>query len=61
MQCEQYGVTLHLFIGTGRSPGKVTFMYLAFTINHKASYQGLSSIFSFRLVPSFTIIIIEST
>jgi hypothetical protein len=27
-QREQYGVTVHLFIGTGRSPGKITFMTL---------------------------------
>jgi hypothetical protein len=25
-QREQYGVTVHLFIGMGRSPGKITFM-----------------------------------
>jgi hypothetical protein len=36
-QCVQYGVTVHLFIGTGRSPGKITFMSLTFSINHKAS------------------------
>jgi hypothetical protein len=28
IQREQYGVTVHLFIGTGRSPGKITFMSL---------------------------------
>jgi hypothetical protein len=39
MQREQYGVTVHLFIGTGRSPDKITFMSLTFTVNHKASYQ----------------------
>jgi hypothetical protein len=37
-QCEQYGATVHLFIDTGRSPGKSTFMSLIFTydrnINH---------------------------
>jgi hypothetical protein len=27
-QREQYGVTVHLFIGTGRSPDKITFMTL---------------------------------
>jgi hypothetical protein len=26
-------------------------------VNHKASYQGLSSLFSFKSVPSFTIVI----
>jgi hypothetical protein len=57
---EQYGVTVHLFIGAGRSPDKITFMSLTFTVNHKASYQGLSSLFSFRSVPSFTFVIILS-
>jgi hypothetical protein len=28
IECEQYDVTVHLFIGTGRSPGKITFMTL---------------------------------
>jgi hypothetical protein len=28
IQREQYGVTVHLFIGTGRCPGKITFMTL---------------------------------
>jgi hypothetical protein len=60
MQCEQYDVTVHLFIGAGRSLGKITFMPLTFTVNHEASYQGLSSIFSFRSVPSFPIVIMLS-
>jgi hypothetical protein len=25
-QCEQYDANVHLFIGTGRKPGKSTFM-----------------------------------
>jgi hypothetical protein len=58
IHCEQYGVTVHLVIGTGRSPDKITFMSLTFTANHKASYQGLSSLFSFRSVPSSTFVII---
>jgi hypothetical protein len=60
IQCEQYGVTVHLFIGTGRSPDKITFMSLTFTVNHKASHQGLSSLFSLRSVPSSTFVIILS-
>ena len=28
-QREQYDVTVHLFIGTGRSPGEITFMTLS--------------------------------
>jgi hypothetical protein len=33
IQREQYGGTVHLFIGTGRSPGKNTFMTLTFVHN----------------------------
>ena len=32
-QRKQYGVTVHLFIGTERSLGKITFMSLTFTIS----------------------------
>jgi hypothetical protein len=59
-QCEQYDVTVHLFIGTGRSPSEITFMSLTFTINHKASYRGLSGLFSFKSVLSFTIVLLLS-
>jgi hypothetical protein len=55
-QREQYGVTVHLFIGTRHSSGEITFMPQTFTINHKASYRGLSGLFSFKSVPSFTIV-----
>jgi hypothetical protein len=58
MQREQYDVTVHLFIGTGRSTDKITFMSLTFTVNHKASYQVLSSLFPFRSVSSSTFDII---
>jgi hypothetical protein len=38
IQREQYGGTVHLFIGTGHSPDKSTFITLTFThycnINH---------------------------
>jgi hypothetical protein len=57
---EHYGGTVHLFIGTGRIPGEITFMSLTFTINYKASYRGLSGLFSFKLVPSFTIVLVLS-
>jgi hypothetical protein len=43
-QREKYGVTVHLFIGTGRSLGKITFMFLAFTISQKVNCQGVSSL-----------------
>jgi hypothetical protein len=32
-QREQYDVIVHLFIGTGCSLGKITFMSLTFTID----------------------------
>jgi hypothetical protein len=60
IQREQYGVIVHLFIGTRRSPDKITFMSLTFTLNHKANYQGLSSLFPFRSVSSSTFVIILS-
>jgi hypothetical protein len=37
---EQYDVTVHLFICTGRSLGKITFMFLTFTVSQKASCRG---------------------
>jgi hypothetical protein len=54
---EQYGVTVHLFIGTGRILGKIKFMSLTFTIIQKVSYRGLSSLFPFRSV-SFSITVL---
>jgi hypothetical protein len=60
IQREQYGVTVHLFIGMGRNPDKITFMSQTFTVNHKASYQGLSSLLPFRSVSSSTFVIILS-
>jgi hypothetical protein len=60
IQREQYGVTVYLFIGTGRSQDKITSMSLTFTLNRKANYQGLNSLFSFRSVSSSTFVIILS-
>jgi hypothetical protein len=37
-QHEQYGATVHLFIGTGRSPGKSTFMSPIFTYDCNTSH-----------------------
>jgi hypothetical protein len=37
-QREQYGATVHLFIGTGRSLCKITSMSLIFTIDLRAIY-----------------------
>jgi hypothetical protein len=44
-QREQYCVTLHLFIGTGRSLCGITFMPLTFTIELGIIYRGLDSLF----------------
>jgi hypothetical protein len=38
IQREQCGATVHLFIGTGRSPGKSTFMSLTFTYDHNIKH-----------------------
>jgi hypothetical protein len=60
IQREQYGVTVHLFIGTGCCSDKITSMSVTFTLNHNTHYQGLSSLFTFRSVLSFTFVIILS-
>jgi hypothetical protein len=56
-QREQYGVTIHPFIGTEHSLDKITFMSLTFSVSQKASYQGLSSLFPFRSVSSSTTVL----
>jgi hypothetical protein len=38
IQREQYGVTVHLFIGTGRRPDKSTFMSLITIYNLNMNY-----------------------
>jgi hypothetical protein len=50
-QREQYGGTVHLFIGTGRSLYKITFMPFTFTIDLRTIYRGLNSLFLFKSVP----------
>jgi hypothetical protein len=52
-QREQYGGTVHLFIGTGCSRVKITFMSLITSYNHDTSYHGLISLFLFKLVQPF--------
>jgi hypothetical protein len=37
-QREQYGATVHLFIGTGRNLCKITFMPFMFTIDLRTIY-----------------------
>jgi hypothetical protein len=49
-QREQYGGTVHLFIGTGRSPVKITFMSLITDYNHDTNYHGLIGLFLFKSV-----------
>jgi hypothetical protein len=49
-QCEQYGSTVHLFIGTGRSPCEITSMPFTFANDSKAIHRGLNSLFPFKPV-----------
>jgi hypothetical protein len=56
IQREQYGATVHLFIGTGCNPDNITSMPLTFTLNYNMSYQGLSSLFPLRSVSSFIVL-----
>jgi hypothetical protein len=50
---EQCGGTVHLFIGTGRSPVKITFMSLMTSYNHDTNYHGLVGLFLFKSVQPF--------
>jgi hypothetical protein len=52
-QREQYGNTVHLFIGTSRSPCKITSRPFAFDYNSIVIYLGLDSLFLFKSVSSF--------
>jgi hypothetical protein len=54
-QREQYWSTVHLFIGTGRSPCKITFMPFTFANNSIVIHRGLDSLFPFKSV-SFSVI-----
>jgi hypothetical protein len=47
---EKYNVTIHLFIGTGRSLCEITFMPLIFTIDLGIIYRGLDNLFPFKSV-----------
>jgi hypothetical protein len=55
---EQYGVTVCLFIGTGHSLEKITFMSLTFSVSQKVSCWGLSSLFPFRSVSFSTTVLV---
>jgi hypothetical protein len=50
---EQYGSTVHLFIGTGCSPCKITLMPFTFISNSIVTPQGLIWLFIFKSVPLF--------
>jgi hypothetical protein len=54
-QRVQYGGTVHLFIGTGRSPCKITPMPFTFANNSIIIHRGLNSLFPFKSVPFFVI------
>jgi hypothetical protein len=51
IQREQYEGTVHLFIGIGRSLCEITFMPFMFTIDLRAIYRGLDSLFLLKSVP----------
>jgi hypothetical protein len=50
-QRVQYRGTVHLFIDTGCSLCKITFMPFMFTIDIRTIYRGLNSLFLFKSVP----------
>jgi hypothetical protein len=50
-QHEQYRGIVHLFIGTGRSLCKITFMPFIFSIDLRTIYRGLNSLFLLKSVP----------
>jgi hypothetical protein len=49
----QYGGTVHLFIGTGHNPYKITFMPFTLDNNSIVIYRGLNSLFIFKSVSLF--------
>ena len=52
-QREQYGGTVHLFIGTKHSPVKIPFMSSTTSYNHDTNYRGPISLFLFKSVQPF--------
>jgi hypothetical protein len=52
-QREQYKDIVHLFIGTGRSPCKITIMPFTFINNPIVILRGLVWLFIFKSVPLF--------
>jgi hypothetical protein len=54
-QREQYGGTVHLFIGTGHNPYKITFMPFTLDNNSIVICRGLNSLFIFKSVSLFAV------
>jgi hypothetical protein len=54
-QREQYRSTVHLFIGTGRSPCKITPMPFTFANDSIVIHRDLNSLFPFKSV-SFSVV-----
>jgi hypothetical protein len=54
-QREQYGGTVHLFIGTGHSLWDITFMPFAKDYNYDIDSHGSISHFIFKSVQSFVL------
>jgi hypothetical protein len=52
---EQYRGTVHLFIGTGRSLCKITFMPLTNDYNNDTKHHGSLSHFIFKSVHPFVL------
>jgi hypothetical protein len=50
-QREQYMSIVHLFIGTGRSPCKITPMPFTFANDSIVIHRGQNSLFPFKSVP----------
>jgi hypothetical protein len=50
-QREQYGSTVHLFIGTRRSSCTITLMPFTFSNDSIVIHRGLNSLFPFKSVP----------
>jgi hypothetical protein len=52
-QREQYEGTVHLFIGTGRSLCKFTFIPFTIDYNYDTNYHGLICLFIFKSAQHF--------
>jgi hypothetical protein len=52
-QREQYGGTVHLFIGTGRSLYEITFIPFTTNYSHDTNYHGPICLFIFKSVQPF--------